>query len=364
MSHEGDGVGVTFDFRLSLFDLIPEPSFFPGINRACKANFHESDFRAAPGPAARAHSHSEVWPFRRVDRARKARITRTLAIRLVGEFLTRPAWPTGLGYGRFVDREISQSMDDSDSERHIADNLIAALKAGEFVLYSQAIKPIGSKPGKSSYQEILIRYAEEEDKLLPPGGFFPTLERLKLMAMLDRWVVSRVVRWYTEKKKPDEPSGAAHCTINLSTDAILSKDFPGFVGKQLKAGKVPSGGLLFEISEHDADKLPLELDGLMLVLRPLGCRFVITGYGGEIISAEMLQALGVDLVKIDGRIVRRLHEDEQSLATATSIHGACREIGIQTIAELVELPETLHKLKKIGVDYAQGYGIAKPGPLN
>ena len=74
-------------------------------------------------------------------------------------------------------------------------------------------------------------------------------------------------------------------------------------------------------------------------------------------------ALGVSLVKIDGRIVRRLHEDQESFSTAKAIHAACKEIGVRTIAELVELRETAQKLAEIGIDYAQGYGVAKPAQL-
>jgi Amt family ammonium transporter len=81
------------------------------------------------------------------------------------------------------------------------------------------------------------------------------------------------------------------------------------------------------------------------------------------VSTEMLQALGVSLLKIDGHIVRRIHEDRKSFADALAIHQACREIGVRTIAELVEMQKTLDKLKEIGIDYAQGYGIAKPAPL-
>jgi EAL domain-containing protein (putative c-di-GMP-specific phosphodiesterase class I) len=253
--------------------------------------------------------------------------------------------------------------DERRSERVIAENLSAALAAGEFVLYSQTIKPIAPDGGKTLYQEILVRYAEEEDKLLPPGGFFPTLERLKLMVMLDKWVIARIIRWCAEQKKSTKEWPTAQYTINLSLDAIVDKEFPAFVSGQLKRSHVPGDRLLFEISEQDVDKHPLDLDRLMLALKPLGCGFVVTDYGGEVVSGEMLQALGVNLVKIDGRIVRRLHDDKQSFDTASSIQAVCREIGIRTIAELVELRETVQKLREIGIDYAQGYGIGKPAPL-
>jgi EAL domain-containing protein (putative c-di-GMP-specific phosphodiesterase class I) len=248
--------------------------------------------------------------------------------------------------------------------RDIADRLIAALKADEFILYAQPIKPIGSPDGKRGYQEILVRFAEEEEKLLHPGGFFPILEQHNLMATLDRWVVRSVLRWCgTKQKTPAKNGNATRCSINLSSDSILGNGFPDFVAEQLKAANVPGERILFEISEHDADQYALDLDRFILPLKPLGCGFVVTSYTGERVSTEMLQALGVSLLKIDGHIVRRIHEDRKSFADALAIHQACREIGVRTIAELVEMQKTLHKLKEIGIDYAQGYGIAKPAPL-
>lgn len=256
-------------------------------------------------------------------------------------------------------------MSTDSEQKGIAGNLIAALKGGQFVLYFQAIKPIGSPGGQASYQEIFVRFLEEEQKLLPPGGFFPILEKNNLMAALDRWVVSHVIRWYAPKRKlPQQHGDDVRCTINLSSDSIVGPGFADFVAKQLTNSQVPPRNLLFEISEEDVDKYALSLDQFILPLKPLGCGFVVTDYNGKRVSTEMLQALGISLVKIDGHIVRRIHEDQKSFADAGAIHKACREIGIRTIAELVERRETLDQLKKIGIDYAQGYGISKPAPLD
>jgi Amt family ammonium transporter len=255
-------------------------------------------------------------------------------------------------------------MTKAPAHRDIAENLVAALKGGQFILYAQSIKPIGSKSENAAYQEIFVRFLEEEQKLLPPGGFFPILEQHNLMAALDKWVVNRVIRWFSARRKSAPKHwNAVHCSINLSSDSIVGAGFPEFVIEQLQAGKVPPGNLLFEISEQDVDKYALALDRLILPLKPLGCGFVITGYSGELVSPDMLQALGIDLLKIDGHIIRRLHEDAKSLADARAIHEACRKIGIRTVAEWVELRETLDRLREMGIDYAQGYGIAKPVPL-
>lgn len=244
-----------------------------------------------------------------------------------------------------------------------ADKLIAALNQDRFVLYGQLIKPMGPAADDAGYQEILIRYIEEEEKLLPPGGFFPILESYNLMSMLDRWVVNRVIRWLLAKFKARKDWNAPRCSINLSNDSISDAGFSKFVKDQLQTSKVPPGTLSFEVPEADAEVHAIALEQLIADLRPLGCGFTLTGYSGEFVPAELLQALGIHFVKIDSRIVRNIHQHDGSLATAGTIHRTCQTLGIRTIAEFVEQPETVQKLKELGVDYVQGYGIAKPAPL-
>ncbi len=244
-----------------------------------------------------------------------------------------------------------------------ADKLVAALKQDRFILYSQPIKPIRSAADNTGYQEILIRYLDEEEKLLPPGGFFPILERHKLMPMLDRWVVNRVIRWLLAKQSAHRNWNPSRCSVNLSRESIANVQFSNFVKEQLQTSKLSPGVLSFEVSEPDAEALAVALDRHIAELKPLGCSFVLTSYSGEFIAGELLQALGVSFVKIDGDIIRNIHHDHVSLAKTRLINLSCQALGIRTIGEMVERPETLEKLKELGVDYAQGYGIARPQPL-
>ena len=248
-------------------------------------------------------------------------------------------------------------------QRGTADKLIEALKRDQFVLYCQPIKPIGSVTDEAGYQEILIRFLEEEEKLLPPGGFFPILESYNLMSMLDRWVVNRVLKWLLAKHKAQKNWNTPRYSINLSNDSISHAEFSKFVKEQLQTSKVPPGKLSFEIPEADAEVHAIALEQLIVELKPLGCSFTLTSYSGEFVPVELLQALGINFVKIDSHIVRNIHRDDVSSARANSINLTCQAIGIRTIGEFVELPETLEKLKELGVDYAQGYGIARPAPL-
>ena len=99
-------------------------------------------------------------------------------------------------------------------------------------------------------------------------------------------------------------------------------------------------------------------------LGPIGCTFALTNYTGEEVPAGWLRMLGIGFVKIAGHIIDGIDRDEPLLSRASAIHRACRAAGMRTIGVFVERPETLEKLKAIGVDYAQGYGIARPAPLS
>src|SRR5690349_23320377 len=93
-----------------------------------------------------------------------------------------------------------QMEDESTVQKNIADKLIAALKTGGFVLYAQRILSLTGAPNERPFQEVLVRFKEEEEKLLPPGTFFPMLQEYRLLPYVDRWVVSRLATWIQESR--------------------------------------------------------------------------------------------------------------------------------------------------------------------
>lgn len=244
-----------------------------------------------------------------------------------------------------------------------ADKLIEALKGNQFILYYQPIKAIGPGADQAEYQEILLRFLEEEEKLLPPGSFFPILENYKLMAVLDRWVVKRVIRWVDAHQKARPDWHAPRCSINLSSDSISNAGFSKFVMEQLQSSKVSAAKLSFEVPEADAAMHTSALEQLIAEMKPLGCSFTLTGYSGDFVPAELLEALGIDFVKIDMHAMLNARENTVSAGKVEAMLRTCRTLKIRTIAEFVEQPEMLKKLKALGVDYAQGYGVAKPQVL-
>jgi Amt family ammonium transporter len=238
-----------------------------------------------------------------------------------------------------------------------------ALKENLFLLYAQKILPLRSGSPEPVCYEILLRLKQEEDNLLPPGGFFDIAESLGMLEQIDRWVVHNLLSWCAArlKKNPDPP--LPMMCVNVSLAALASPAFANTVRRALQMSGVPPRALCFEINEREVIEHPAAAQAFVAGLKPLGCRFTLDSFGSVKVSFLHLSGLPVDFVKIDGVIVESMLQGPLGPATVKAIHMVCREVGIRTIAEFVETRQTLDKLREIGVDYVQGFGVSRPEPL-
>lgn len=238
--------------------------------------------------------------------------------------------------------------------------LVKALASDDFLLFAQRIMALKPHPGNQAYVEILLRLREEEDNMLPPGGFFPVAEALGMLEDIDRWVVRHTVAWCAGSAAD---ANAPVCCINLSADALLHADFSVFVRTQLKHSGVPGSRLCFEITEPDAIANPEAVRKFIRAMKPQGCRFTLDNFGSVKVSFAHIRDLPIDYLKIDGSIIQNIITTPGDLARARAISLTCQRLGIRAIAQSVESKAVLTKLGEIGFDYAQGFGIAHPGPL-
>ena len=241
--------------------------------------------------------------------------------------------------------------------------LNAALAQDRFLLVEQRIMPLEPARPDPRCVEVLLRLQEEEDHLLPPGGFLPEAEQLGMMEELDRWVVRRLITQRIEQRRADPRALEVLSCVNLSAAAARSASFARFVQSQIEQRGFDGRALCFEIAEHDVITLREEVRRLIAMLKPFGCRFSVDGFGSAKGSFAPLAGLVFDFLKIDGVIVQNMLRDPAARARAAAINAACHRIGVRTIAEFVESDATLAELRRIGVDYAQGFGIGRPAPL-
>jgi diguanylate cyclase (GGDEF)-like protein/PAS domain S-box-containing protein len=239
-----------------------------------------------------------------------------------------------------------------------------ALAEDRFCLYYQAIVPLARQDKTSVHGEILLRLVDEQGQLISPLAFIPAAERYHLMPTIDRWVIRHALAIMAHHRLP--PNGKhtpMHIAINLSGQSLCEEQFLEFVIEQLQQSGVTPGRVCFEITETAAIANLTHALHFITALREIGCHFALDDFGSGLSSFAYLKGLPVDYLKIDGGFVRDMLDDPINSAIVNAINQIGHVMGIQTIAEFVENDSTLTKLRELGVDYAQGYGIARPEPL-
>lgn len=237
-----------------------------------------------------------------------------------------------------------------------------ALSENNFVLYHQ---PIAALQGTvySVHSELLVRMLDEDNTVIPPTSFITAAERYNLMADIDRWVVHNALRTLQEVLLNAAP-GTCTIAINLSAQSLCDDSFLPFVLHELDTQHFDPHHLCFEITETCAISNLSRAIHFMSTLRMRGCRFALDDFGSGLSSFGYLKNLSVEYLKIDGSFVRDIEHDTMVLAMVDSINQIGHVAGTQTIAEYVENTAIYGKLRRLGVDFAQGYGIARPEPLH
>ncbi|MAB97781.1 MAG: PAS domain S-box protein [Pseudomonadaceae bacterium] len=244
-----------------------------------------------------------------------------------------------------------------------AQRIHQALKEHRFELYAQEIMPAQKDLDNGIHIELLLRLRDEDNQLVAPGHFMPAAERYGLMPMLDHWVVENALGIIIERKDAGlEPIQT--CAINLSGSTIGDPEFLAFLRQQLKRPGIDPRQICFEITETSAIANLTDAMHFIKELQVLGCKFSLDDFGVGMSSFAYLKNLPVDYLKIDGGFVKDMLSDPIDRAMVEMINRIAQVMGKATIAEFVENEQIRQELEDIGVDYVQGYGIAKPHPFN
>jgi len=237
-----------------------------------------------------------------------------------------------------------------------------ALEEGRLVLYGQRVVPVSpALPAVRRYCEVLARLREPDGKLTAPGAFIPAAERYGLMPRIDQWVVKELLAQLS--RGPAEHREGVIYGVNLSAVTLNQQGTLAWLSQLLRDHAVAPGLLCFEITETTAiSNLSLARE-FIVELKHLGCAFALDDFGSGMSSFSYLRNLEVDYLKIDGAFVVDAARDPISRAMVDAINRVGRTIGIRTIAEWVEDNATLAVMREIGVDYVQGFGVARPQPL-
>jgi diguanylate cyclase (GGDEF)-like protein/PAS domain S-box-containing protein len=238
-----------------------------------------------------------------------------------------------------------------------------ALEQKRFCLYSQDIAPVAGTSLHGKHMEVLVRMLDENGKIVSPLSFIPAAERYNLMPTIDRWVIHTAFSRLAQLRKSGQWGPNDLCAINLSGASLGEESTLTFIIKEFQQFSVPYSNICFEVTETAAISVIAKAAQFMQELRKLGCKFALDDFGAGMSSFAYLKHLPVDLLKIDGSFVKDMATDPIDAAMVEAINHIGHVMGKQTIAEFVENDEVLVQLRRIGVDFAQGYGIAKPAPF-
>ena len=263
---------------------------------------------------------------------------------------------------------VYQPDDEAVSERHgqmqWVQRIQDVLEQNRFRLFFQPIAKLNHAAGEKNmtHGEVLLRMLDENNKIVGPGSFIPAAERYQLMPSIDRWVVS-----YTFKMlmlDSDKVNGnVSSCCINLSGQSLSDIRFMDFLIDEINNSGVSPEILVFEITETAVIANLCNASKLISTLREMGCRFALDDFGVGLSSFGYLKNLAVDYLKLDGCFVKNMVSDTIDHAMVQAINQIGHTMDIKTIAEFVEDEATLEAVRSVGVDYAQGYVIAKPMPI-
>ena len=257
-----------------------------------------------------------------------------------------------------VFEEISERKAHEENLQREADKLLwigriqDALAEDRFMLYAQPIVDLHSH--EAVQHELLLRMQAENGEVIPPGSYLPIAEEYGLIDDIDRWVIERG----TAVAATGRP-----VQINLSAQSVGDQAVLGHIETCIEKNRIDPAHLVFEITEtailSDVDAARAFAERL----RALGCKLALddfgTGYGGF----TYLKQLPLDFLKIDIQFVRDLATNPGSRHVVEAVVSLAAGFGLQTVAEGVEDGETYDLLGALGVDLAQGYHIARPGPL-
>lgn len=245
---------------------------------------------------------------------------------------------------------------------HWAVRIREALDRGLFELDCQAILPLGGAAPPGRHFELLLRMRDPETgQRLAPGHFIPAAERFHLDVQLDRHVIELALGWL--EARPQAAAQVHLCAINLTAASMVDENFQRFLVERVLESPLPASIFCFEITETSAVRDLARAQTLITQLRGLGCAFALDDFGTGFCSFNYLRSLDVDYFKIDGSFIRDLRDSQLSTAIVRSITDIAHVLDKKTVAEQVESEDDCELLRSLGVDFAQGFGLHRPEPL-
>ena len=204
--------------------------------------------------------------------------------------------------------------------------------------------------------EALVRYRDEAGQIVSPEKFLPAAERFGILHQIDHFVLYKIIDMMRDHPK-------LNASVNLSARALTSERLPELVKSLMGACKVSPERIHFEITETTMIRNIDRAKENIRELQEFGCCFALDDFGKGVSSLGYLRDLPVDIIKIDGSFVENMDTDEVNRSIVRAVNDISHQLGKKTVAEYVSSAAVLEKVRDLGIDYAQGWHVFKPAPV-
>ncbi|NKC00248.1 MAG: EAL domain-containing protein [Pseudomonadales bacterium] len=256
---------------------------------------------------------------------------------------------------RITDPDAELEDDASDDARIVLRQITHAIENKMFVLLYQPI--ISLRGDSDEHYEVFLRMVDDSGSQIEPGRFLQTAIDNNVAGKIDRWVILQSIKMLSVHRAR---GNATRLTINLTSNTVLDKEFPQWLGVAMKAARLPADAVIFQITEKDAIGYLRQTREFVERLRSMHCRCALSRFGLIEDPFETLRHIPVDVVKLDGSFIEKVETDEAERESMISSIQKLQSMGKLTVVPMVENANVLSTLWQAGANYIQGHYLQEP----
>jgi len=230
-----------------------------------------------------------------------------------------------------------------------------AIEKHSFTLLFQPI--ISLRGDEDEHYEVFLRMINEADEQVAPNEFLRTAIENGVAGKIDRWVVLQSIKMLSGHRSRGHDT---RLTINLTANSIVDEEFVQWLSVAIKAARLPSDAVIFQITEEDAASHIHQTRSFMETLQNMHVRSSLSRFGLMSNPGELLEHIPVDFVKLDGSHVRAMDSDKGARDTLMEMISTLQNRGKLTIVPMVENAQILSTLWQAGANYIQGHYLQEP----
>ena len=260
------------------------------------------------------------------------------------------------GQNEVLWQEPPVDLDDPESvQNQVLRQVNLAIERHSFALPFQPI--ISLRGDEDEHYEVFLRMINDNGDQVAPGNFLRTAIEAGVAGKIDRWVVLQSIKMLSGHRAKGHDT---RVTINLTSNSVVDEEFSQWLSVAIKAARLPSDAVIFQITEQDASEHIEETREFVETLKGMHVRSSLSRFGLLEENESPLSELAVDFVKLDGSHVQGMAGNEERTESVTEMIKALQANGKLTIVPMVENAQILSTLWQAGANYIQGHYLQEP----